>query len=370
MVSDNEKSYTAAPGVPGASPLGAANLLHETEQERREKVLPFNPEQTRKEYSTERRGLLQKIRSLMEGTRSIEDLSKTLQESERSASQAGIDMDKIPDFFKPMYGRLYNAVQNFDTRFDKQKQALETLLGSFEEAHRESYTTLWGHYLDREVGSEVGGSYGELKDLAEKRRQHAEALVQLEEQENKTKIIIDEYKKELTSATDPPKRDELHRDIQGYQADLPLYRSASRNISLSQKGLAKKIEAKKRAISKAEAGQNWLDDQIATIKEYIIDIEDTEESKDCTGYLTSLSVEVQRRMATLADMDAAVKKNLKQRQDATASLNETGIQRPRLSPSPAIPFLDAAKRSDKTLEEEREKARKYLKEPFKDIYNV
>ena len=267
----------------------------------------YTREDLKKDHTKGKQLLSGMVDGILGKRKTTGDLGKAVAKEDQVLSQAGINLDNVPDVFKSFYVRVYNMVNKPDTRFKDKREGIDNLIKELDQVSEEMSQKLFGSNYGSINQSEFGGLYGELLSSGEKRKEHADAIIGLEDEVNNTYQRIEQAKQLLGTVKDPKGKHELHKDLVGYHADLDSYKRKKEDISTNLQSLDYTINSKKVEIDGLKSLQKWVGRQAVEAKKTLAKYQKTSNNheylKSLTGLISQLDNNLQdfREIAKIFD---------------------------------------------------------------------
>lgn len=328
----------------------------------------YSLQQLRTEHET-RKGLLYRMIEKIRGKekQGPENLSGIRNDEAEKLAEAGLDVDKVPEFMRPLYIRMQNLLRNPERRFKNQKVGLESLVSGLREVEQDVKDIIYGRDYNPSKG-EASGLYGALMVMGQRRHDFAKAVGELEQEIAATYQREQETNMTLKAATTFEEKDKLNRAKVSFHYDRESYEQTKREIIRELKKVDDAVTETVLQKKEMDSLKTYLADQIDTAERVLGNYQTTGRTHDFTKAIADIVPKMQDQLKAFIHIGDAFESYSNGQRAAIAKVTQCGLDVSTEKKPRPDPFEGAAVKREKDDERIMARVKAITDNPFDDIF--
>src|SRR3989338_6666079 len=283
-------------------------------------------------------------------TYTMENMKRLTEKYDTKLSEAGINVEYIPDVAKPYWIRLVNIVKNPESRFKEVKKGLETYITELQGLDEDMTKELYGAGYTS-LKSEPGGLYGKIIELGTTRQEYASAILELEKECAETNTRISTLKNKIKQNAHPKNKNK--RDLIGKIGGLDL-----------------DIKYTKENMKQLEAFQSYVNDCVGKADEIRRSYNATNKDIDYTKKITQIIPQLDNNLRIFREIGDAFNNDNYEKQKTAAKVTKFELKTEKTaSADRTSPFADCVREKEKENEATMQRVREINDNPMGDIFD-
>ncbi len=327
-------------------------------------------EQLTKEHSQRRTflsGLIEKVTGREEYT--MDNMRKITEKYDTKLSEAGINVEHVPDIAKPYWIRLVNIVKNPENRFKDAKKGLDTyileLKGLEEDMTKELYGTGY-----TSLQNEPGGLYGKVMEFGGTRQEYANAILELEKECSGTNTRIEDIKEKIKNSSSPTDKLKYNKEIIRFKFDQTTYEKHKRDLIGKIRGVDLEIKSTKENMKQLESFQIYVNSSIGQADEVKLSYNTMNRDIDYTKKITGIIPNLDKQLQMFREIGEAFNESNYNRQVNAAKVTNFELKKGKNTPNERpSPFADCVKKKEEENEAIMQRVREINDNPMGDIFD-
>ena len=302
-------------------------------------------------------------------TYTMENMKRLTEKYDTKLSEAGINVEYIPDVAKPYWIRLVNIVKNPESRFKEVKKGLETYITELQGLDEDMTKELYGAGYTS-LKSEPGGLYGKIIELGTTRQEYASAILELEKECAETNTRISTLKDKIKQSAHPKDKITHNKQLVAFKFDQTTYEKHKRDLIGKIGGLDLDIKYTKENMKQLEAFQSYVNDCVGKADEIRRSYNATNKDIDYTKKITQIIPQLDNNLRIFREIGDAFNNDNYEKQKTAAKVTKFELKTEKTaSADRTSPFADCVREKEKENEATMQRVREINDNPMGDIFD-